>query len=144
MTVPVWGTVRSNIMGLLAIFKRKPARKPVVKVLRSKQSNTRAVKPDNTPLYVKRGWTINGNTYHGYYRTQYGAWSGVIIRRGDKFNVFIFKPPVEQIKKHSRWPCFHRGKNDKWRIDLAKNPKDGDISAIIFYVERIIIESYTK
>ena len=144
MTVPYMGTVRSMIMGLLAIFKRKPARNPVVKVIRSKQSNTRAVKPDNTPLYVKRGWTINGNTYHGYYRTVYGAWRGEIIRRGDKFYVYIFKPPVEQIKKHSRWACFHGGKNDKWRIDLAKNPKDGDISAIIFYVERIILESFTK
>jgi hypothetical protein len=58
--------------------------------------------------------------------------------------VFIFKPPIEQIKKHSRWSCFHQEKNDKWRIVLAKNPKDKDPSAIIFYVERIVIESFNK
>jgi hypothetical protein len=131
-------------MGLLEIFTRKSIRKPVVKVIRPQQPNPRVVKPDNIPLYVKRGWAKNGNTYHGYYRTRYGAFRGEITRRGDKFNVFIFKPPVEQIKKHSRWPCFHQGKNDQWRIALAKNPTDGDISAIIFYVERIIIESFSK
>ena len=142
--VPCMGTIRSTIMGFLSLLAKKSIRKPVVKVIRSQQLNTRAVKPDNTPLYLKRGWTTNRNKYQGYYRTIYGAWRGEIIRRGDKFNVFIFKPPKEQIKKHSRWPCFHKVKNDKWRIDLAKNPKDGDPSAIIFYVERIVIESFNK
>jgi hypothetical protein len=144
MMVPNTGTIRSMIMGLFTIFTRKSTRKPVVKVIRPQQPKPRVVQPDNTPLYVKRGWTIKGNTYQGYYRTVYGAWRGEIIRRGDKFNVFIFNPPVEQIKDHSRWQCFHQVKNDKWRINLAINPKDGDISAIIFYVERIIIESFSK
>ena len=131
-------------MGLFAFLTKNTTKRPVVKVIRSPVLTRRAVKPDNTPLYLKRGWTTNRNRYQGYYRTTYGAWRGEINRRGDKFNVFIFKPPIEQIKKHSRWPCFHKVKNDKWRIDLAKNPKDGDPSAIIFYVERIVVESFNK
>jgi len=144
MMVPNTGTIRSIIMGLFTIFTRKALSKPVVKVIRPQQSTPKVIRPDNTPLYVKRGWSTNGNTYHGYYRTVHGAWRGEIIKRGDRFNVFIFNPPVEQIQNHSRWPCFHIVKNDKWRIDLARNPNDGDISAIIFYVERIIIESFTR
>ena len=66
MMVPIMGTIRSMIMGFLAFFKRKPSRKPVVKVIRTRQSNKRAVKPGNTTLYVKRGWTKNKNSYHGY------------------------------------------------------------------------------
>jgi len=131
-------------MGLFAFLTKNTSKKPVVRVIQSQPLSRKAVKPDNTPLYLKRGWKINRNKYQGYYRTLYGAWRGEIIRRGDKFNVVIFKPPTEQIKKHSRWPCFHRERKDRWRIDLAKNPKDGDLSAIIFYVEHIIYESFNK
>ena len=131
-------------MGLFTNLTKKFQKKPVVRVITPQQPKPRIVQPDNTPLYVKRGWAKNGNTYHGYYRTRYGAFRGEITRRGDKFNVYIFKPPVEQIKKHSRWPCFHQGGNGKWQIVLARNPNDGDVSAIIIYVERIIIESFTR
>lgn len=131
-------------MGLFAFLTRTAPKKPIVKVIRAPVFNRRAVKPDNTPLYLKRGWKTNRNKYQGYYRTIYGAWRGEIIRRGDVFNVFIFKPPLEQIKKHPRWPCFHRQRKDRWRIDLAKIPKDKDLSAIIFYVESIIFESFNK
>ena len=91
------GTIRSMIMGLFAILARKVTRKPVIKVIRPQQSKPRVIQPDNTPLYAKRGWAKKGNTYHGYYRTVNGAWRGEITRRGDRFKVFIFKPPVEQI-----------------------------------------------
>ena len=30
----------------------------------------------------------------------------------------------------------------RWRIDLAVNPKDGDVGAIIFYVEKVIVDSF--
>jgi hypothetical protein len=149
--VPSSGTIRSMIMWVLkflkwlyVILKKKSSNKPVVKVLRSQAFTKKAIKPDNTPLYLKRGWTAKRNRYRGYYRTAYGAWRGEIIRRGDKFNVFIFNPPIEKVKNHPRWPCFHKDKSGRWRIDLAKNPKDRDLSAIIFYVERVIIESFNK
>ena len=129
---------------LIALLNKEATAKPVVKVIGPQALTRGAIKPDNTPLYVKRGWTGRMNEYQGYYRTPYGAWRGEIVRRGDKFNVFIFKPPIDQVKKHSRWACFHKERKDRWRIDLAKNPKDGDLSAIVFYVERIIFESFTK
>ena len=137
-------------MGLLSwLLKEKPRVAPVplvppVKVVlappRTLTHNT--VKPDNTPLQLKRGWTRRGNLYQGFYRTRHGAWQGLIERRGDKFKVQIFKPPTEQIRKHPRWPCFHEETGGRWRIDLAVNPKDGDVGAIIFYVEKVIVDSF--
>lgn len=131
-------------MGLFALFWKKKERKPIVKVVTSSVFNSKAIKPDNTPLHVKRGWTKKGNMYQGYYRTIYGAWRGGIEKRGDKFKVLIYKPPIKQIKRHPRWPCFHEERGGKWRIELAINPRDGDVGAIIFYVERLIIESFRK
>jgi hypothetical protein len=140
-------------MGLLSwLMKEKPRVPsvlpvppvPPVKVAlappRTLTHNT--VKPDNTPLHLKRGWTRRGNFYQGFYRTKYGAWQGVIGRRGDKFKVYIFSPPTEQISKHPRWPCFHEEAGGRWRIDLAVNPHDGDVGAIIFYVEKVIVDSF--
>jgi hypothetical protein len=129
---------------LFALLNSNTTEQPVVKIIRPPALTGRAIKPDNTPLYIKRGWRIKRNKYQGYYRTPYGAWRGEISRRGDKFNVIIFNPPTEQIQRHSRWPCFHRERKDRWRIDLARNPIDGDLSAIIFYIELIIIESFRK
>jgi hypothetical protein len=100
------------------------------------------VRPDNTPLHQKRGWIRRSNIYQGYFRTRYGAWRGEIERHGDKFKVFIYSPPREQLSKHSRWQCFHQEGRDKWRIHLAVNPKDGDVGAIVFFVEKLVIDSF--
>jgi hypothetical protein len=104
--------------------------------------NHAGIRPDNTPLYIKRGWTLKGNTYRGYYRTRFGAWAGTIVRQGDLFKVLIQDPPMEKIQKHSRRGCFSQEKGNTWRINLAVNPKDRDVSAIIYYVEKVINESF--
>ncbi len=130
-------------MGLFtALLGKKIQRKRVIRVVPSKKFSRRTVMPDNTPLHVKRGWKKKGNVYHGYYRTKYGAWKGSIERRGDKFGVLIHNPPKEQIEKHPRWACFHEKRGGWWGINLAINPKDRDVGAIIFYVEKVINDSF--
>jgi hypothetical protein len=104
--------------------------------------NQNLVRADNTPVYVQRGWKRTQNRYSGYYRTLYGAWAGAIERRGDKFNVFIIDPPIEKLRHHSRWPCFHEEGGGKWRINLAVNPVDQDVNSIILYVESVINTSF--
>lgn len=117
-------------------------KKTYVRVLDNNIRGKNTVIPDNTPLHVKRGWEQHGNTYRGYYRTRYGAWRGEIRKVGDIFKVLIFKPPIDQLEKHSRYACIREVSNGKYRIDLHKNPKDKDIGAIIFYVENLIVQSY--
>ncbi len=115
---------------------------PQIKVVHHKNTSPNLVKADNTSLALKRGWVRKGNGFAGYYRTSYGAWKGEIFRRGDKFNVFIYNPPVNNLKNHSRWPCFEERERNRWYVNLAVQPQDGDVGAIIFNVERIIIESF--
>lgn len=107
-------------------------------------NNSAQVSPDNTPLHIRRGWKQNKNVYTGFYRTKYGAWEGRIERRGDLFKVYIFNPPVKQLKYHSRWVCFHHKGGKKYQIDLAINPKDKDVGAIIYFVENIIITCFQR
>jgi hypothetical protein len=117
-------------------------KEPFIKVINSNQSNRSIVAPDNTPLHLKRRWTQRAGGYHGYYRTQFGAWKGEIRKSGDIFKVYIYDPPTKKLESHKRWICFHHIKGKKWRIKLAINPTDNDLGAIIFYVESIIIESF--
>ena len=129
-------------MGILNIFRKK--RKHIESYPLLRPMNPKIVEPEDIPLYVQRNWVQKGNTYEGYYRTRFGAWRGEIERRGDIFTVFIFDPPLDQLKKHPRWPCFHHHTNGKWNLDLYKNPKAGDVDSVIFYVEGVIIESFRK
>jgi hypothetical protein len=129
-------------MNFIDLFKKLTDMPPTVSVASRLVINHSMVQPDNTPLLQKRGWSVKGNTYRGYYRTRFGAWAGTIVRQGDIFKVLIENPPMEQIKKHTRNACFHHEKNGTWRINLAVNPKDQDVSAIIYYVEKVINESF--
>ena len=96
-------------------------------------------------LFVQRRWVQNGNTYTGYYRTPYGAWKGEIIRRGQKFKVFVIDPPILQLKQHpEKSQCIHIVNRRKAEVDLHKQPKDNDIGAIILYVETLIVESFQQ
>ena len=122
------------------IFQKK---KPFVYVVPSSPKKHNQVSPDNTPLHIRRGWKQQqGNRITGYYRTRYGAWKGLIEKRGDIFKVYIFNPPTKKLKNHSRWICFHNKGGGRWLINLAINPKDQDVGAIIFFVENLIIKSF--
>jgi hypothetical protein len=119
-------------------------KKPFVYVVPATPNISNKVDPDNTPLLLRRGWKQEGNRFSGYYRTRYGAWKGLVEPKGDIFKVFIFYPPTEKLKHHPRWICMHHCSGSKWRIDLAINPKDRDVGAIIFFVENMIIDSFKK
>lgn len=82
--------------------------------------------------------------YTGYYRTQYGAFKGEIVRRGDTFDVYIIEPPLEELKKHHKKSCIHRVENNTVKVHLEVPPQDGDVGAIILYIEGLIIESFRK
>lgn len=97
---------------------------------------------DNTPLHMKRGWEhVSRNRYIGYFRCRYGASRGEITRRGNRFFVYIWDPPPE-VNGHDKWICFYHVTGSKYKIDLAQQPAGRDLDSIIFYVERILIESF--
>lgn len=113
-----------------------------VKVIPSAFTDPRKVKPDNTSLYLRKGWVQNGNSYYGYYNTIYGAWAGEIIRRGDIFNVYIIDPPLKQLKRHPKALCIDKLSKHKCSVHLRKQPKDRNVDGIIFYIEQILTRSH--
>jgi len=131
-------------MGIFSFLKkhRKPATRPLVRVLPTAPAHINKVKPSNTSLYVKRGWVQIGNRYYGYYRTKYKAYQGEIIRRGDKYDAFIIDPPVKKLKRHPKWECVKKINKRKIKVHLRIQPKDRDVGAIVLYIETLIIESY--
>lgn len=117
----------------------------VIPVPVAPNGDNRVVGLDNTPLQIKQGWQKTGNSWSGYYRTRHGAWKGLIERKGDKFRVYIkLNPPIRGLKSHPREMCFYRTSKPGFdrEIKLALNPKDREVSSIIFYVEQIICESF--
>lgn len=129
-------------MGFLRGIGRKRRGNGNVTLLTPQNRNYQYPDPDNTPLYVRRGWSGTGNIHKGYYRTRFGAWQGRIERHGDIFDPYIKNPPVSQLKKHPRWVCCQKQKGNEWLIHLHKQPSDKDIGSIILYVESLIIESH--
>lgn len=97
---------------------------------------------DTRSLLKRRGWKHKGDVSLGYYQTPYGSWFGGIERRGDRFRVYLENPPINALELHEKWICFHKRKNDWWEIHMHTNPHDRDHSSIIFYVERLISESF--
>ncbi|MHA2069251.1 MAG: hypothetical protein ACXABY_33240 [Candidatus Thorarchaeota archaeon] len=128
-------------MGLLReYFKRQKNHGHLIKANNPNVAPMKVISLDNTPVWEKRGWKQEGNSFRGYYRTQYQACKGEIIRRGDIFEVFICDPPSE-LRNHSRWICFRETIGKKYRISLSLQPRDMQIDSIILYVERLIYES---
>lgn len=119
--------------------KKKPGalRFPVT----SPPADVTRIEPDTTPLIDQRGWKKNRNTWSGPYATKYGTWHGRIERRGDVFDVLINKPPPEVQEHSKRFQCFSKQERGWWKIHLHTNPVDGDPSAIIDYVERLLHRS---
>ncbi len=117
-------------------------KEPIVKVLHQSPYSQNTVKPINTSFYIQRGWIHSGNGYYGYFKSRYGAWAGEIVRRGDIYEVFIIDPPVNQLKNHHHWMCFHESDGNKYSIHLIEQPVNGDVGAIILFVERLINVSF--
>ena len=91
------------------------------------------------------GWRRTGNSYSGPFATPYGTWLGRVENAGDLLRCYIKDPPTDIVSRHEKWPCFARDTPDGWwQIHLAVSPIDHDVSSVILYVERVLIESHRR
>lgn len=132
-------------MGFLSKLLAPPPPKVIVHKPVAKRSHNgqchRVIKPDVTPLSVKRGWKKSGNTWTGSYATYRGTWRGKITRRGDVIDVFIKQPPPD-VRGHKRFICFHKHKAGWWKIHLHTQPVNpNDFDSVIAYVEQLLTQS---
>lgn len=102
-----------------------------------------AVPRSTQTLMEQRGWKRSfSGRWTGPYATRHGTWHGAIEKAGSTLRPLIKDPPT-QLQRHHKWHCFHPIADAGWyRIHLAKNPVDGDLNAVVRYVEQLITEAY--
>jgi hypothetical protein len=92
------------------------------------------------PLYQEKGWRKDSRTYRGFYRACGRQYPGEIQEhhRG-LYQVYIFNPPVQQLKRHPHGPCFIPQADGRFKVHLAHTPRDVD--HVIVSVETILREA---
>ena len=92
------------------------------------------------PYWRERGWTRQGNVYHGTYQTPYGSFRGMVEDRGfGDLRFYMFDPP-QQVRNSSHWACFApRGKKG-FHVHMATRP--ADVGSGIMTIERLIQNAF--
>lgn len=116
-------------------FKRRDITNP-----NTNNSKPILVQRNFTPIWKERGWQQKGSCYHGFYRTKYGAFEGLIVEPFfGKIQFFIFKPPV-CLKRHSHVLCFIPKGNNVYEIHFSTKAKT--INEGIIAIEKILDEAH--
>lgn len=133
---------------LFPFKKIRPSTTPLT--LTRTTGNPIEVKRDTRTYLEKQGWTLtNGSypaTWHGYYRTRFGSWRGMIkTTTPPKF--YIYNPPAGLTTKHDHKRCFHTapeiGAGWYWaHFSTALNPTPRDLDSGVIKLERILYEAY--
>lgn len=127
-------------MSGFAFMKRGPARGRI-RQLAAGKAGPGTVTLDNRPLLERRGWQRHGNVFCGAYLTKKGSFAGLIEIRGDRINVWIKNPP-KAVKYHWHSACLTAEKGGWHRLHLSVQPKDGDVNAVVQFVEAFLRQSF--
>lgn len=97
------------------------------------------VKPDSRPVWQRKGWKRNGDSYDGFYRIESGSWLGRAVERWKgHVDFFILNPPPRVLYGPHR-ACFKGYNNGLFWIHLYPSP--ADVASGIMAVERVLQES---
>lgn len=94
------------------------------------------------PFLEERGWQKRGDSFFGYYRTPFGAYSGRIVTRQFGGNSFYIKNPPNCLWSSPHAACFRQKGNDGYEVHFSQrgNTLDDGILA----VERILREAHER
>ncbi len=92
------------------------------------------------PLWQEKGWKRERKHYHGYYRTRYGAWRGLIVERYKGFIQFFVYSPPGCLRHHSHAACFIPKGGNQYEVHFSKRARTPDEG--IMAIERIFTEAH--
>src|SRR5262245_51421069 len=100
-----------------------------------------------TPYLKEQGWRhrmVGGEPeLHGWYRSRYGSFYGVIKHlTSTKPSLFIKEPP-DCLRFHPHWPCFTPRPDmgeGVYRIHFSTMPKD--LASAVLHIEGVLNESF--
>lgn len=95
-------------------------------------------------LSQEKGWHWVGDIYQGEFQANGRSWRGEIrCPYPGGYEVYIYNLPIQQLKRHPHWPCFHRkGNTGRFKVHFAKTPQNVD--HIIANVETILAEALSN
>jgi hypothetical protein len=107
-----------------------------------RQRSPMLVQRDSRPYWEQRGWTAQGNEFHGYYRTNAGSWRGKAkVSPSGRVELFMQHPP-NALKESPHWPCFN------WRLGgwyfIHTNAPIADLSSGILEVEKLLTGAHAQ
>ena len=100
------------------------------------------VRRHEVPYWRDRGWTREGDVYHGNYQTPFGAVQGMVEDRGFGDLRFYMVGPPQQLRHSGHWQCFQPRGNKGFQVHMGTRPKD--VSSGIITIERLIIEAFER
>jgi hypothetical protein len=100
------------------------------------------VPPKDRPIWVSKHWVPKGTQLHGFYRTRFGSFRGVI----DRFDTlrpdfYVLNPPPE-LREHSHWPCFHKRGEGVFCVHFDPAPPNAD--AGILAIEQVLADALAR
>jgi len=124
-------------MGLFeSLFSSPP---PAVRKVTVKARSKKLVELDKRPLWVREGWKRQGSVCSGEIRGHRGSCICLIEKKGDVFRVWVRYPPRGAFN-HWHAGCLRAEKNGWYTLHLAQQPRDGDVDAVIRYLNRWLSE----
>jgi hypothetical protein len=99
------------------------------------------------PYLKEQGWRqrlVDGEwELHGWYRSRYGSFYGVIKQLDSTKPRLLIKEPPDCLRFHSHWPCFSPRAdmgNDWYSIHFSLMPKD--LASAVLHIEGVLNESF--
>lgn len=93
------------------------------------------IAPKKVTYFEEKGWSRNGNTCQGSYKTSKGTWRGIIEQRSGEWQYYIEDPP-KAILHGEHQACFKHVGNNRWWIHWSTKPRS--LSEGILNIERLI------
>ena len=99
-----------------------------------------------TPYLKEQGWrdrVVDGvPELHGWYRSRYGSFYGVIKHPTSSKPSLLIKEPPDCLRSHSHWPCFTAQGDNWYRIHFSIMPKD--LASAVLHIEGVLNESFVR
>lgn len=136
--------MRFHLLTAALEMMRQPAVRPQsvsppLHASHAQRTTPRVIPRNSTRFFEERGWQLRGHDLHGFFRTRYGSFRGVIKRAtGSSPDYFIESPP-KQVLQGPHGPCFRPAAPNLFQIHWKERPDSVDVG--ILRVEHCILEA---
>ena len=115
-----------NLVGSLRSLFRRNVRGvgPVTSLDANGEKPCSLVPRGTQSFFQERGWKRRGNTIQGYYRCEYGSFTGKVVRPFSNKPVYYILDPPEALLHGVHGECFLERDENVFEIHFSPTPKN--------------------